>query len=249
MATEREAKRLLRQEARQKKREEKQRRKDEKVARREAKKAARRNRPPSVLLQEFWNLPNMLTLGRIFIIPVFVWLLYDGDPWYSVLAASVFTLAAVTDIVDGFLARRWNMITVTGKLLDPLADKLIVAAALVMMVRLGRIPAWIVIMLLSREFIVTGLRQVAASEGLVIAAGQEGKWKTALQLTGIVALCIHYTHPVYLLWGTLSANFNVVGQVLVYISTAFSVWSAGVYFQAFLNRLGQRGSAGETKSA
>ena len=241
MATDNETKRKLRQETRLKKREEKQRRKDEKLARKEAKKVARRNRPPSVLLQEFWNLPNMLTVGRIFLIAPFVWMLYDGDPWYSVLAASVFTIAAVTDVVDGFLARRWNMITVTGKLLDPMADKLIVAAALIMMVRLGRVPAWIVIILLSREFIVNGLRQVAASEGLVIAAGQEGKWKTALQLAGIIALCIHYTHPVYLLVGTWDVNFNVVGKVLIYLSTAFSAWSAGAYFQAFLKRLGQRG--------
>ena len=197
------------------------------MARKAAKQEARRNRPPSVLLQEFWNLPNMLTLARIFVIPLFVWLLYDGDPWYSVMAASVFTIAAVTDVVDGFLARRWNMITVTGKLLDPMADKLIVAAALIMMVRLGRVPAWIVIVLLSREFIVNGLRQVAASEGLVIAAGQEGKWKTALQLAGIVALCIHYTHPVYLVAGTWDVNFNVVGKVLIYLSTFFSAVSAG----------------------
>ena len=97
-------------------------------------------------------------------IPLFGWRRYDGDPWYSVLAGSIFTLAAITDIVDGFLARRWNLITVTGKLLDPLADKLIVAAAMVMMVRLGRIPAAIVIVLLSREFIITGLRAAAASE-------------------------------------------------------------------------------------
>ena len=245
MATDNETKRKLRQESRLKKREEKQRKKDEKLARKEAKKVARRNRPPSVLLQEFWNLPNMLTVGRIFLIPLFVWMLYDGDPWYSVLAASVFTIAAVTDVVDGFLARRWNMITVTGKLLDPMADKLIVAAALIMMVRLGRVPAWIVIILLSREFIVNGLRQVAASEGLVIAAGQEGKWKTALQLAGIIALCIHYTHPIYLLAGTWDVNFNVVGKVLIYLSTAFSAWSAGAYFQAFLNRLGQRGLSPE----
>lgn len=245
MATDRETKRALRQEARLKKREEKQRRKDEKLARREAKKAARRNRPPSVLLQEFWNLPNMLTLARIFVIPVFVWLLYDGDPWYSVIAASVFTLAAVTDVVDGFLARRFNMITVTGKLLDPMADKLIVAAALIMMVRLGRVPAWIVIILLSREFMVNGLRQVAASEGLVIAAGQEGKWKTALQLSGIVALCIHYTHPVFLFAGWYDVNFNSVGKVCIYLSTAFSAWSAGSYFRAFLGVLGQRGMSSE----
>lgn len=248
MATERETKQKLKQEARARKREEKQRKKDEKVARKAAKKAARSNgRPPSVLLQEFWNLPNMLTVARIFMIPLFVWLLYDGDPWFSVMAASVFTIAAITDVVDGFLARRWNMITVTGKLLDPMADKLIVAAALIMMVRLGRVPAWIVIVLLSREFIVNGLRQVAASEGLVIAAGQEGKWKTALQLAGIIALCIHYTHPVFLLAGTWDVNFNVVGKVLIYLSTAFSAWSAGAYFQAFLNRLGQRGQ--EQKSA
>jgi len=240
MSTERETKQKLRQEARLKKREEKQRRKDEQVARKEVKKAARKSRGPSVLLQEFWNFPNMLTVGRIFIIPLFVWLLYDGDPWYSVMAASVFTIAAITDVVDGFLARRWNMITVTGKLLDPMADKLIVAAALIMMVRLGRVPAWIVIILLSREFIVNGLRQVAASEGLVIAAGQEGKWKTALQLAGIIALCIHYSHPVFLVVGWYDVNFNTVGKVLIYLSTAFSAWSAGAYFQAFLKRLGQR---------
>ncbi len=246
----REAKRQLRQEARQRKRDEKQRKLDERVARREAKREARRTRQPSVLLQEFWNLPNMITVARILVIPLFVWFTYDGDPWYSVLAASVFTLAAVSDVVDGFLARRWNMITVTGKLLDPLADKLIVAAALIMCVRLGRIPAWIVIILLSREFIVTGLRQVAASEGMVIAAGQEGKWKTAMQLSGIVALLIHYTHSVYFLVGWYDVNFNVVGQVLVYGSTAFSVWSAAAYFQAFLKMLGQRGSpAGGEKTS
>jgi CDP-diacylglycerol--glycerol-3-phosphate 3-phosphatidyltransferase len=249
MASERELKKLRKMEARLKKREEKVRRKEEKLAKKEARRLAKKNRPPSVLLQEFWNLPNMLTLGRIVVIPLFVWLLYDGDPWFSVLAASVFTLAAVTDVVDGFLARRWNMITVTGKLLDPLADKLIVAAAMVMMVRLGRIPAWIVIILLSREFIVTGLRQVAASEGLVIAAGQEGKWKTALQLVGIIALCVHYTHPVFLVAGWYDINFNVIGKALLYFSTAFSVWSAGVYFQAFLARLGQRGSPTAAKTA
>lgn len=249
MSNEREQKRLARLETRSKKREEKVRRKEEKLAKKAAKRAARKNRPPSVLLQEFWNLPNMLTLGRIVVIPLFVWLLYDGDPWFSVLAASVFTLAAVTDVIDGFLARRWNMITVTGKLLDPLADKLIVAAAMVMMVRLGRIPAWIVIVLMSREFIVTGLRAAAATEGLVIAAGQEGKWKTALQLVGIIALCVHYTHPVFLVIGWYDINFNVIGKVLVYVSIAFSVWSAGVYFQAFLARLGQRSGPPAAKTA
>ena len=220
--------------------------KEERQARRQQKKEERRRRklrrPPGVLLQEFWNLPNMLTLGRIFLIPVFVWFTYDADPFYSLLAASVFTLASVTDVVDGFLARRWNLVTVVGKFMDPLADKLIVMAALVMMVRLGRIPAWLVIVLLSREFIVSGLRTIAASEGMVIAAGQEGKWKTSLQLVGIIALCIHYTHPLDLLFGQYQVNYNSVGKVLIYLSTAFSVWSAGTYFRAFLQMLGKRGT-------
>jgi CDP-diacylglycerol--glycerol-3-phosphate 3-phosphatidyltransferase len=227
----RETKRKLKVEAKQRKREEKERRRAEKRA-----------RGPSPLLKEFWNLPNMLTMGRIAVIPLFVWFTYDADPFYSFLAAGLFTLAAVTDVLDGFLARRWNMITVVGKLLDPLADKLIVMAAMVMMTRLGRIPAWVVIVLLSRELIVSGLRQIAASEGLVIAAGQEGKWKTSLQLTGMIALCVHYVHPINFGLVTVDIDFNLVGKVLVYLSTAFSVWSAGTYFRLFLGTLGKRGA-------
>ena len=216
----------------------KQRKKDERARR----KALRR---PSVLLKEFWNLPNMLTLGRIAVIPLFVWFTYDADPFFSLLAAGLFTIAAVTDIVDGFLARRWNMITVVGKLMDPLADKLIVMAALVMMTRLGRVPAWVVIVLLGRELIVSGLRQIAASEGMVISAGQEGKWKTSLQLVGIVSLCIHYVHHMNFLIWEADVDFNLVGKVLIYLSTAFSVWSAGVYFKAFLAMLSRRGGSAQ----
>jgi len=217
-------KRRLKQEAKARKKEERLRKKA--------------NRKPSVLLKELWNLPNMLTMGRILVIPLFVWFTYDADPFYSLLAAALFALASITDVVDGFLARRWNMITVTGKLLDPLADKLIVMAAMVMMARLGRIPAWVVIVLLGRELIVQGLRQIAATEGLVIAAGQEGKWKTSLQLVGIIALCIHYTHPLDLLFTRFDVDYNAVGQVLIYASAVFSVWSAGGYFRAFFNTLG-----------
>ncbi|MBK7858391.1 MAG: CDP-diacylglycerol--glycerol-3-phosphate 3-phosphatidyltransferase [Archangiaceae bacterium] len=184
----------------------------------------------------------MLTMGRIVVIPVFVWLTYDADPMYSLWAAALFTLAAVTDVIDGFLARRWNMITTVGKLLDPLADKLIVMAAMVMMTRLGRIPAWVVIVLLSRELIVSGLRQIAASEGMVIAAAQEGKWKTSLQLTGIIALCIHFIHPVHFGPFVVNCDFNVIGKILLYLSTAFSVWSAGGYFRAFLAMVSKRGA-------
>src|SRR5262245_1304592 len=216
----------------------------EKALRRQQKREekARRKalRRPSVLREQFWNLPNMLTLGRIAIIPVFVWLTYDADPLSSLLAASLFTLAAVTDVVDGVLARRWNQITVVGKFLDPLADKLIVMAAFVMMVRLGRLAAWVVIVLLAREFIVSGLRTIAAGEGMVIAAGQEGKWKTSLQLCGIIALCVHYVHPLDLIWWRFYVDYNRVGQVLMYISMVLSLWSAGVYFKAFLSMLARR---------
>lgn len=243
------AARRLKLEAKQKRKEDRARQAAERQARREARRRQKSNRPPSVLLKEMWNLPNMLTLARIGMIPVFVYFIGDGDPMASVVAGLIFTLAAVTDIVDGWLARKWNMITVVGKLLDPLADKLIVAAAMVMMVWLGRLPAWITIVLLSREFIVTGLRQVAASEGLVIAAGQEGKWKTALQLCGLVSLCIHYTHPVFLLFDWVEVNFNAVGRVLIYFSTAFSVWSAALYFRAFLQLLASRGGSAPEKPA
>src|SRR5215218_9459132 len=170
----------------------------------------------------------MLTLGRIGLIPLFVWFMHDADPLYSMFAAVVFAVASITDIVDGYLARRWNLITVVGKFMDPLADKLLAMAALVMMVRLGRITAWVVIVLLAREFIVTGLRSIAASEGMVIAAGQEGKCKTSLQLVGIISLCVHYVHPLDLGVLTVPVNYNVVGKVLVYLSAAFSLWSAAV---------------------
>jgi len=217
----------------------KRRQKHEAKLRKKEERAHRKaNRKPSVLLKELWNLPNMLTMGRIVVIPLFVWFTYEADPFFSVLAAALFALASITDVVDGFLARRWNMITVTGKLLDPLADKLIVMAAMVMMTRLGRIPAWVVIVLLGRELIIMGLRQIAASEGMVIAAGQEGKWKTSLQLVGIIALCVHYTHPINLLVTHFDCDFNALGKVLVYISTFFSVWSAGGYFKAFFHTLG-----------
>ncbi len=206
-------------------------------------------REPSVLVQEFWNLPNMLTLGRILIIPLFVWLTYDADPLHSLLAGLVFAVASITDVVDGYLARKWNLITVVGKFMDPLADKLIAMAALVMMVRLGRIAAWVVIVLLAREFIVSGLRTIAASEGMVIAAGQEGKWKTSLQLVGIISLCVHYEHIIDVGFYAAPVDFNRVGQLLVYLSGAFSVWSAVVYFRAFLSMLARRGSGADAQKA
>jgi CDP-diacylglycerol--glycerol-3-phosphate 3-phosphatidyltransferase len=187
------------------------------------------------LKDEFLNLPNMLTMARIAIIPVFVLLIYYGDPVSSYLSAAIYGAASVTDVVDGWLARRRNLVTVVGKFLDPLADKLIVMSALVMLVRLGRIASGLVIILLSRELIVSGLRTIAATEGMVIAAGQGGKWKTALQLTGIVALLVHYTYAIDFVFFRLTANFNRVGTWLMWLALVASVLSAVEYFRDFLN--------------
>src|SRR5208337_5017662 len=123
------------------------------------------------LARDAVNLPNLLTFGRIVAIPFFVWLLDTPTPARGFWACIVFTLAAVTDLLDGYLARKLGVVSVLGKFLDPLADKLIVMAALVWLVPMGRIDAWVVVLLLGREISVTGLRSVAASEGVVISAG------------------------------------------------------------------------------
>lgn len=151
-----------------------------------AERAARAERRRT-LKQDALNLPNLLTFGRIGIIPLVLWLIDRGSPRDCLWAAIVYALACLTDLVDGYLARRLNVVSVLGKFLDPLADKLLVTAVLVWMVPMGRIAEWAVVLLLSRELAVTGLRSLASSEGMVIAAGDDGKSKTALQMVGILS--------------------------------------------------------------
>ena len=134
------------------------------------------------------NLPNKLTLGRIFAIPVFIVLLLMG---YRVAATVIFILAAFTDMLDGKIARKYDLVTNFGKLMDPLADKLLTMSAFLCLVELGQVPAWMVIVILGREFIITGMRQVAAAEGIVIAAGWSGKIKTVLQMVAIPLLLLN----------------------------------------------------------
>jgi CDP-diacylglycerol--glycerol-3-phosphate 3-phosphatidyltransferase len=176
----------------------------------------------------------VITLVRIAAIPVFLFFTYYESRLNSFVAALVYAATAATDFLDGWLARRTNQVTVIGKFLDPLADKLIAMAALVMLVHLGRVAAWVVIVLMAREFAVTGLRTIAMSEGIVIAAGQEGKYKTAVQLAGIVFLILHYPYPIDFLFATAVVDANRVGTVLLYVSAFFSVWSAWKYFAGFL---------------
>ena len=176
------------------------------------------------LRDELVNLPNLITYLRILVIPVFVWFVSRGDPFSSFVSAFLFTYAALSHILDGWLARRMNLVSVVGKLMDPLADKLIVTAALVMLAQMGRIEAWLVILILSRELIVSGLRQIAVGEGLVIAAGQGGKWKTALQLTGIIGVLVHYTYEIDLFFVTAYPfDFQVIGEWVLAVSLAPSI--------------------------
>lgn len=199
--------------------------------------ASRRRR--GSLARELGNLPNVLTLARVAVIPPFVLLTYWADPLNSFLAALIFSAAAATDVLDGWLARRMGLVTVMGKFMDPLADKLIVMAALVMLTRLGRVASGVVILILAREFIVSGLRTIAISEGMVISASQGGKWKTSLQVTGIVALLVHYTHRIDFVFTVQPVDFNAVGTWLLYLSVVASYASAAGYFRAFWKGLPQ----------
>jgi CDP-diacylglycerol--glycerol-3-phosphate 3-phosphatidyltransferase len=186
------------------------------------------------LAEDALNLPNLLTMGRVVMIPLFLWFLDRGTRRDCFWAAVVFALAAITDLLDGYLARKLGIVSVLGKFLDPLADKLIVMASLVWMVPMGRIPAWVVVLLLARELTVNGLRSIAASEGAVIAAGQEGKTKTALQMIGIIALVLGYPYHLSYVGIDLGVVDVIhVGKALVYLSLAFSLASAAQYLRLF----------------
>jgi CDP-diacylglycerol--glycerol-3-phosphate 3-phosphatidyltransferase len=186
------------------------------------------------LRQEFWNLPNGITLARIGSIPVFLLFTWYESRTNSLVAALIFVVSGATDFLDGWLARRRGLVTVIGKFIDPLADKLVVVSALVMLVHLGRVAAWVVIVIMAREFIITGLRAVASSEGIVIAASQEGKYKTTLQIAAIAFLLLHYRYTVDFLVGTVVVDANATGTLLLYLSLGFSLWSAVRYLVDFV---------------
>jgi CDP-diacylglycerol--glycerol-3-phosphate 3-phosphatidyltransferase len=186
------------------------------------------------LRAEALNLPNAITTVRMAMIPVILWFTYNESRRASFIAAVLFAVIAATDFLDGWVARQRGLVTVLGKFLDPLADKLVVMAALVMLVHLGRVAAWVVIVIMGREFIVSGLRTIAMSEGIVISAGQEGKTKTIFQLIGITFLLLHYSYPIDFGFASYLYDANKVGAALLYLSMVFSVWSAWVYFSDFL---------------
>ncbi|CDQ19675.1 CDP-diacylglycerol--glycerol-3-phosphate 3-phosphatidyltransferase [Halobacillus karajensis] len=181
------------------------------------------------------NLPNKITLSRIFLIPIFIilmsvpfeWGTFDmGErelPVAHLAGALLFIIASTTDWIDGYIARKYNLVTNLGKFLDPLADKLLVSAALILLVEIGLAPAWIVILIISREFAVTGLRLVAAGEGSVLAASQMGKLKTWIQIIAISLLLLHN-------WPFAFIGFPL-GMIALYLALFITVYSGYDYFK------------------
>jgi CDP-diacylglycerol---glycerol-3-phosphate 3-phosphatidyltransferase len=197
------------------------------------------------LWEDARNLPNLLTFLRVLMIPVVLLLLDRGAPRDCYWAAWVYALAAITDLLDGWLARRSGLVTLIGKFLDPLADKLIVVACLVWMVPMGRIPAWAVVLLVSREITITALRSIAGAEGLVISAGEGGKAKTALQMIGIICLLLGYPYEISL--GIIDfgkVDMVHVGRLLIYCSLFFSITSAATYMSFFADAIDAKKSDG-----
>lgn len=182
-----------------------------------------------------YNLPNALTMTRIAAVPVVLVLLLFESRANCFWAAVVFSLAAITDWLDGYLARKWQIETVLGKFLDPLADKLIVMVALIMLIPLDRVPAWAVFIILAREMLVTGLRSIASSEGIVIAASPLGKYKTIFQMIAIIGLLLHYRY--YWFFGLeleiLHPSMHNAGIVFFYVAFILTLWSGGDYLMKF----------------
>jgi CDP-diacylglycerol--glycerol-3-phosphate 3-phosphatidyltransferase len=190
------------------------------------------------------NLPNCLTILRILLIPVIGLLLdYDdrnpGYGWdtmfnfsYGRLAAMVVAVAGLTDLLDGYYARKWKIESLLGKFLDPVADKLLLMVGLIMLMKLGRVAPWLVMVLLSREFLITGLRGVAAGEGIVISAGNFGKWKLTLQLVGLGLL----------MWygSVLGIPGYYAGVVILYLALFISLISGYNYLRDFFLALNQK---------
>lgn len=167
------------------------------------------------------NLPNKLTLFRIILIPFFVFFLFTGCVGEAgkYIALGIFAVASLTDLFDGKIARKYNLVTNFGKFMDPIADKLLVSSALISFVGLNRLQAWIVIILIAREFIISGFRLVASDSGIVLAASWWGKFKTAFQMIMCILLIINIQNNV----------FTVINNGFIYISLALSVISLADY--------------------
>jgi CDP-diacylglycerol--glycerol-3-phosphate 3-phosphatidyltransferase len=184
-----------------------------------------------------FNVPNLLSLSRILSVPVFIILMLEPSPVRALIAGIVFSLASATDWLDGYLARKWGQVTKTGKLLDPIADKILIVSALVVLVefRSDVVHSWIAIVIIGREFAVTGLRAIASSEGIVIPAENVGKYKVGAQITAVLSLLLDY----YLDKGWLTD----LGRIALWVAMVLAVYSAVQYFRKYWNQLDHRSSS------
>jgi len=172
------------------------------------------------------NLPNWLTVSRIFLVPIVVVVILTR---YDMVGVALFLAASLTDLLDGYLARKRNEVTTLGILLDPIADKLLMSAAFISLVEVGLAPAWMVVIVVGREFAVMGLRSVASSQGMIIKASPWGKFKTVSQVVAIVLLIIS---PKYL------GPYDYLGHVALWVVVVLAVLSAADYFRKFSRGLG-----------
>lgn len=181
------------------------------------------------------NLPNLLTVGRILLIPVFVLLFAVPTPTRSIAAAIVFVIAAVTDLLDGYLARRRGEVTNLGRLLDPVADKLLVLSGLVMLVDLQRVESWIAILIIAREVAVTGVRAVAGARGVVLPVETTGKFKMTAQVVAIVLLILEDA------LAAVTGNLHQLGTMVLYVALTLGLYSGGRYLARFWREIATRG--------
>jgi CDP-diacylglycerol---glycerol-3-phosphate 3-phosphatidyltransferase len=178
------------------------------------------------------NLPNSLTIFRIFLVPILVVVLLTKFEGKEIIGVIIFLVAAATDVLDGYLARRRRQVTDLGKLLDPIADKLLISAALISLVEESLAPAWMVVIIVGREFAVSGLRSVAVQQGVSIPASRWGKWKMGSQVLAIVLLILGRKLPV---------EFTKAGEVVLWAVVVLAVFSGVDYFVKFYRRLGLAG--------
>ena len=191
---------------------------------------------PSGRAQGNWTLPNALTILRIFMVPLLVVFLLTE---YTLVGLFVFILASLTDWFDGYLARTRHQITTLGQLLDPIADKLLISAALISLVELGLAPAWMVVIIVGRELAISGLRSIASDQGVQIPASTLGKYKTTVQMITIILLILEGAD-----WPAWLGEYSFVGEIGLWLVVMLSLMSAGQYVFSFWGRLGLGG--GET---
>jgi CDP-diacylglycerol--glycerol-3-phosphate 3-phosphatidyltransferase len=177
---------------------------------------------------QIFNVPNTITLIRISVVPFLLFMPMILDPMGSKIMAWLFIAATLTDVLDGYIARSWKMITRLGKLLDPLADKMLVTTALIMMLAVGRLGVWaasMVVIIVARELAVTGLRGIASADGHVVAASGAGKLKTLTQNAAVIALLFHYE--------TFGLPAHEIGLTLLAVASALTLWSGWLYFASY----------------